>query len=100
MSADSMINSYLNQDEDEVTSVNTVDIRSINWKDNLMEKAVSWVIEDDEQTGKQAEPHEDFDTEQTEFKIRSSHTALSTADDLKSFCKTWGDAVSALNLVT
>ena len=48
MSADSMINSYLNQDEDEVTSVNTVDIRSINWKDNLMEKAVSWVIEDDE----------------------------------------------------
>ena len=31
MSADSKINSYLNQDEYEVTSVNTADIRCINW---------------------------------------------------------------------
>ena len=100
MSADSMINFYLNQDEDEVTSVSTVHIRSINWKDDLMKKTIPWVIEDDEQTVKQAEPHEDFDTEQPELKIRSNHTALSTADDLKSFCKTWVDAVSALNLVT
>ena len=43
-----MINFYLNQDEDEVTSVNTVDIRSINWKDDLMKKTIPWVIEDDE----------------------------------------------------
>ena len=48
MSADSKINSYLNQDEYEVTSVNTADIRCINWKDNLMEKTIPWVIEDDE----------------------------------------------------
>ena len=48
MSADSMINSYLNHDEDEVTSVNTADIRCINWKDNLMEKTIRWVLEDDE----------------------------------------------------
>ena len=48
MSADSKINSYLNQDEYEVTSVNTADIRCINWKDNLMEKTIPFVIEDDE----------------------------------------------------
>ena len=48
MSADSKINSYLNQDEYEVTSVNTADIRCINWKDNLMEKTIPWVTEDDE----------------------------------------------------
>ena len=48
MSADSKINSYLNQDEYEVTSVNTADIRCINWKDNLMEKTIPWVIEGDE----------------------------------------------------
>ena len=48
MSADSKINSYLNQDEYEVTSVNTADIRCINWKENLMEKTIPWVIEDDE----------------------------------------------------
>ena len=48
MSADSKINSYLNQDEYEVTSVNTADIRCINWKHNLMEKTIPWVIEDDE----------------------------------------------------
>ena len=33
------IDSYLNQDEDAVISVNMVDIRSINWKEDLKEKS-------------------------------------------------------------
>ena len=30
--------SYLNQDEDAIISVNTVDIHSINWKEKIREK--------------------------------------------------------------
>ena len=34
-SPDSTVNSYLNQGEYEITSVETVDIRSMNWKEEL-----------------------------------------------------------------
>ena len=81
-----MITLCLNQDKDEVTSVKTVNICSINWKDNLREIAILWVIEDDGGTEKQAEADDDFDIEQTELKIRSSQAASSIVDDLNSFC--------------
>ena len=95
-------NSYQNQDEDAVTSVNTVDIRSINWREDLRGKTICCVIEDHHETEKQAETDGDFDTEQPELKIRSNQAALSIVDDLNSFCETLGDAnlVTILNLVT
>ena len=39
ISPDSTVDSYLNQDEDAVTSVDTVDIHSMNWREDMMEKA-------------------------------------------------------------
>ena len=96
------VDSYLNQDEDAVTSVDTVDIHSMNWWEDMMEKAIRFAIEGDDETEKQAEADDDFDIERSELKIRSSQAALSTADDLNNFCETLGDAelVSALSLVT
>ena len=47
--------SYLNQDQDAVISVSTVDIRCINWKEEMREKEIRWVIEVDDKIEKQAE---------------------------------------------
>ena len=60
------------------------------------------MIEDDDETQKQAEADDDFHIKQPELKIRSSQAALYIVDDLSSFCETLGHAnlVSALNLVT
>ena len=63
ISPDSTVDSYLNQDEDAVTSVNTVDIHSMNWKEDMREKAICFTIEGDDETVKQAEADDDFDTE-------------------------------------
>ena len=100
ISPDSTVDSYLNQDEDAVTSVDTVDIHSINWREDMMEKAIRFAIEEDDETEKQDEADCDFDIEPPELKIRSGQAALSIADDLNNFCKTLGDAelVSAMNL--
>ena len=102
ISPDSTVDSYLNQDEDVVTSVDTVDIDSMNWREDMMEKAIPFVNEENDETEKQAEADDDFDIERPELKIRSSQAVLSFADDLNNFCKTLGDAelVSALSLVT
>ena len=85
-----------------MTSVNTVDIHSMNWKEDMRKKAVHFAIEGDDETVKQAEADDDFDIERPELNIQSSQTALSIADDLNNFCETLGDAdlVSALSLVT
>ena len=101
ISPDSTVDSYLNQDEDAVTSVDTVDIHSMNWREDMMEKAIRFAIEEDDETEKQAEADDDFDIERPE-EIRSRQAALSIADDLNNFCETLGDAelVSALSLVT
>ena len=98
----STVDSYLNQDEGAVTSVNTVDIHSMNWKEDMREKAIRFATEGDDETEKQAEAEDDFDIERPELKIRSSQTALSIVDDLNNSCETLGDAdlVSALRLVT
>ena len=55
MSPNSAVDSYLNQDKGSVTSVNSVDIRSINWKEDLREKAIRCVIEDDDERLKRVE---------------------------------------------
>ena len=55
ISLDSMVDSHLNQGEDAIISAITVDIRSINWKEELKEKANCCVIENDDETKKQAE---------------------------------------------
>ena len=98
----STVDSYLNQDKGAVTSVNTVDIHSMNWKEDMREKAIRFATEGDDETEKQAEADDDFDIERPELKIRSSQAALSIADDLNNSCETLGDAdlVSALRLVT
>ena len=74
----------------------------MNWKEDMREKAIRFMIEGDGETEKQAEPDDDFDIEQPELKIQSSLAALSISVDLNNFCKTLGDAylVSALSLVT
>ena len=102
ISPDSTVDSYLNQDEYAVTSVNTVDIHSMNWKEDMTEKAIRFVIKGDDDTEKQADAVDDFDIERPELKIRSSQAALSIVDDLNNFCETLGDAdlVSALSLAT
>ena len=102
ISPDSTVDSYLNQDEDAVTSVDTVDILSMNWREDMMEKSICFAIEEGDETEKQAEADDDFDIERPELKIRSSQAALSIADDLNNFCETLGDAelVSVLSLVT
>ena len=94
ISSDLTVDSYLNQDEDAVTSVDTVDIHSMNWREDLMEKEIRFAIEEDGKTEKQAEADDDIDIdiERPELKIRSSQAALSIADDLNNFCKTLGDA--------
>ena len=96
------IDSFLNQDKDVVTSVNTVDIRSIYRKEDPREKTICCVIKDDGETKKKAEADDDFEIDQPELKIRSSQAALSTADDRNSFCEILGDVnlVSVLHLVT
>ena len=96
------IDAYQNQEEDASTSVNTVDIRSINWREDLRKKAIGRVIEDDGEAKKRAEAKDDFDIEPQELKIRSSQVALSIVNNLNSFCKTLGDAdlANAFNLVT
>ena len=48
MPPESTVDFYLNQDEDAITSVNAVDIRSINWKENLREKTICCAIENDD----------------------------------------------------
>ena len=99
---DSSVDSYLNQGENAVTSVNMVDIHSMNWKEDKREKTIHFAIEGDDETEKQAEADEDFDIERPELKIQSSQPALFIVDDLNNFCKTLDDAdlVSALSLVT
>ena len=99
---DSSVDSYLNQGENAVTSVNMVDIHSMNWKKDKREKTIHFAIEGDDETEKQAEADEDFDIERPELKIQSSQAALFIVDDLNNFCKTLDDAdlVSALSLVT
>ena len=80
----------------------------MNWRADMMEKAIRFAIEEDDETEKQAEADDDFDVERKydqvkyELKIRSSQAALSIADDLNNFCETLGDVelVSALSLVT
>ena len=101
ISPDSTVDSYLNQ-EDAVTSVDTFDIHSMNCREGMMEKAIRFAIEEDDETEKQAEADDDFGMERRELKIRSSQAALSIADDLNNFYETLGDAelVSALSLVT
>ena len=95
------INSYLNQDKYEITSVNMVDICSMNQREDLRAKTIRCVIEDDSETEKQAEADDNFDIERRELKIQSSQAVLSIADDWNSFCKILGDVdlVSALNLL-
>ena len=60
------------------------------------------MIQYHDETKKQAEADNVFDTEQPELKICSSQAALSIVDDLNSFWETLGDTnlISALNLVT
>ena len=74
----------------------------MNWREDMMEKAIRFAIEEDDETEKQAEADDDFDIERPELKIRSSQAALSIPDDLNNFCETLGDAelVSAMSLVT
>ena len=71
-------------------------------KEDLREKAIHWVIEDDDETEKEAEADGNFDIEWPELILWSSHAALTLIDDLNSFCGKLGDVdlVSALNLVT
>ena len=68
ISPDSTVDSYLNQDKDDVTSVNTVDIHSMNWKEDIREKAICFAIEGDDETEEQAEADDDFDIERPELK--------------------------------
>ena len=74
----------------------------MNWREDMMEKAIRFAIEEDGETEKQVEADDDFDIERLELKIRSSQAALSIANDLNNFCETLCDAelVSALSLVT
>ena len=60
MSPDSTVDSYLNQDEDAVTSVDTV---GIHWREDMMERAIRSAIEEDDETEKPAETDDDFDIE-------------------------------------
>ena len=96
ISPDTTVDFKLKQDED---LTNMVDIRSINWKEDLREKTIRCVIEDDDETEKQTEA--DFDNERPVLKTRLGQAALSIEDDMNNFCETLGDAdlVSALNLV-
>ena len=92
ISPDSTVDSYLNQDEDAVTSVDTVDIHSTNWKENLRDTAIRCAIEGDDQIETPGEVEDDFDMERPELKIKSCQAELSIVDDLNNFCETFGDA--------
>ena len=74
VSPDSTVDSYLNQDEDAVTSVNTVNKHSMIWKEDMREKVIRFVIEADDETEKRAKTDDDFDIERTRVKnkIKSS----------------------------
>ena len=76
ISPDSTVDSYLNQDEDAVTSVDTVDIHSMNWREDMMEKSVRLAIEEDDETEKQAEADDDFDIERPEQFRRTNRFLL------------------------
>ena len=47
-----------------------VNIHSMNWKEDIREKAIRFATEGDDETEKQAEANDDFDIERTE--LRSS----------------------------
>ena len=64
------VDSYLNRDEDAATSVNTIDINSMNWKEDMREKAIHFTIEGDDETEKKAKADDDFDIERSELKIQ------------------------------
>ena len=70
ISPDSTVDSYLNQDEDAITSVNMVNIHSMNRKKDMREKAIRFATEGDDETEKQAEANDDFDIERPD--LRSS----------------------------
>ena len=70
ISPDSTVDSYLNQDEDAITSVNMVNIHSMNRKEDMKEKAIRFATEGDDETEKQAEANDDFDIERPD--LRSS----------------------------
>ena len=92
-----IIDSYLNQDEDAATLVNTVNTNSINWKEDQREKK-QFIG----RTEKQAETDGDFDIEQPELEITVKPNCLTySVDDLNSICKTLGnaDVVSASKYV-
>ena len=91
ISPDPTVDSYLNQDEDAVTSVNTVNIHSMNWKEDMREKAIRFAFERDDKKEEEAEADGDFDIERPELKIRLSQAALSIVDYLNNFCETFGD---------
>ena len=60
ISPDSTVDSHLKQDKDVVTSVNTVDIHSMNCKEDMKGKAIRFAIEGDDETERQAEADNDF----------------------------------------
>ena len=70
ISPDSMVNTYLNQEEDALVSLSTFDTLSINWKKEIREKVICYVIEDGE-TEKEAEA-ELKNKEKQKNKIESS----------------------------
>ena len=79
ISPNSTVNSYLNQDEDVVISVNT------EMKEEMRRKTICCVIEDGVEAEKQGE------VELKNRKTSSSQAASSIVVDLNSFCETLGD---------
>ena len=79
ISPNSTVNSYLNQDEDVVISVNT------EMKEEMRRKTICCLIEDDVEAEKQGE------AELKNRKTSSIQAALSIVVDLNSFCETLGD---------
>ena len=71
-----IIDSYLNQDEDAATLVNTVNTNSINWKEDQREKK-QFIG----RTEKQAETDGDFDIEQPELEITVKPNCLTYSVD-------------------
>ena len=69
ISPDSTVDSYLNQDKDAVISFSTFDIPSINWKDEMREKANCCVLQDDNETEKQAEAELKNKEKQAQIKL-------------------------------
>ena len=77
-------------------------MHSINWKVDMREKPIHYVIQDYDKTEKQTEAKDDFHIEQPELKIQSSQASLTMVDNLYSSWQTIGDTdlASALNFVT